>query len=60
MTKEWPGGSYTVMKSNPRVTGGRPFTEIGYKYNSRKCLVFIATDGDISCNKQNAFKGFIA
>ena len=28
---DWPGGSYIVMKSNPRVTGGRPIIEMGYK-----------------------------
>ena len=38
LMKYWPGGSYLVMKSNPRVTGGRPLMDIGYKYNSRKVL----------------------
>ena len=33
------------MKSTPRVAGGIPLVAIGYKYNSRKVLVFIATQG---------------
>ena len=33
------------MKSTPRVTGGRTLLAIGYKYNYRKVLVFIATEG---------------
>ena len=33
------------MKSNPRVTVGIPLMEIGYTYNSRKILGFIATEG---------------
>ena len=33
------------MKSTPRVPGGRPLISIGYKYNSRKVLGFIATEG---------------
>ena len=28
--KYWPVGSYLVMKSTPRVTGGRPLLDIGY------------------------------
>ena len=31
------------MKSTPRVTGDRPPIDIGYKYNYRKVLGFIAT-----------------
>ena len=45
LIKYWPGGSYLVPKSNPRVTGDRPFLTIGYKYSSRKVLGFIATEG---------------
>ena len=37
------GGSYLAMKSTPIVTGERPLLAIGYKYNSRKVLGFIAT-----------------
>ena len=44
--KDWPGGSYLVMKSTPRVSGHIPLMEIGYKYNYRKVLGFIATKGD--------------
>ena len=33
------------MKSIPRVPGGRPLLAIGYKYNYRKVLGFIATKG---------------
>ena len=44
--KDWPGGYYIVMKSNPRVPGGIQLMEIGYKYNSRKVLGCIATERD--------------
>ena len=44
--KDWPGGSYLVMRSTPRVSGGRPLMEIGYKYNYRKVIYFISTKGD--------------
>ena len=27
----WTGGSYLVMKSTPRFTGGRPLMVIGYR-----------------------------
>ena len=40
--KDWPVGSYFVMKITPRVPGGIPLIAIGYKYNSRKVLGFIA------------------
>ena len=30
LTKEWPGGSYIVTKSTPRVPGDRPIMVIGY------------------------------
>ena len=43
--KEWPGGSYLVMKSAPRVTVDIPIIAIGYKYNYRKVLEFISTEG---------------
>ena len=45
LMKDWLIGSYLVMKSNPRVPGGRPLLDIGYKYNSRNILEFIATEG---------------
>ena len=43
--KYFPGGSYLVMRINPRFPGGIPPRAIGYKYNSRKFLGFIATKG---------------
>ena len=46
LMKYWPGGSYLVMKSTPRFPCGRPLLAIGYKYNYRKVLLFIATEGD--------------
>ena len=33
------------MKSTPIVPGGIPLIKIGYKYNYRKVLGFIATEG---------------
>ena len=45
LMKDWPGRSYLVLKSTPIVPGGIPLLAIGYKYNSRKFLVFIATEG---------------
>ena len=44
LTKNWPGGSYLVLRSKPMVPGGRPLIAIGYKYNARKVLSFIVTD----------------
>ena len=46
LMKNWPGGSYIVLKSTPRFPGERPLLAIGYKYNSRKVPGFIATEGD--------------
>ena len=45
LMKYWSGGSYFVMNSNPRVPSGIPLLDIGYNYNSRKVLGFIATEG---------------
>ena len=44
LTKNWPGGSYLVLRSKPMVTGGLLLIDIGYKYNARKVLYFIVTD----------------
>ena len=44
--KDWPGGSYLVLKSTPRFTGETALLAIGYKYNSMKVLGLIATEGD--------------
>ena len=46
--KDWPGGSYLVMKISPIFPVERPLLAIGYKYNSRKVLGFIATEGSRS------------
>ena len=46
--KYWLGGSYLVLKSNQIFTGEIPLLAIGYKYNSRKVLGFIATEGSVS------------
>ena len=43
--KYFPGGSYLVMRITPRVPGGIPTRAMVYKYNSRKFLGFIATEG---------------
>ena len=43
--KYWPERSYLVLKSTPRVPIEIPLMTIGYKYNSRKVLGFIATEG---------------
>ena len=46
--KDWPGGSYLVLKSTPGFPVEIPLLDIGYKNNSRKLLGFIATEGDVS------------
>ena len=38
LTKDWPGGSYIVLRSKPMVPGKSPLLAIGYKYNSRNVL----------------------
>ena len=43
LMKDWPEVSYLVLKSTPRFHGEIPLLVIGYKYNSRKVLGFIAT-----------------
>ena len=48
LMKYWPGGSYILMNSTPRFPIGGPMMSIGYKYNYRKVLGFIATEGDVS------------
>ena len=45
LMKDWPGGSYLFLKITPRFPGETPLLAIGYKYNSRKVLGFIATEG---------------
>ena len=48
LMKYWPGGSYLVMKSTPKAPSGIPLMAIGYKYNSRNVLGFIAAEGGVS------------
>ena len=43
--KYFPGGSYIFMRVTPIFPVDRPPMAIGYKYNSRKFLGFIATEG---------------
>ena len=45
LMKYWPVGPYLVMNSNTIVPGGLPLITIGYKYNSRKVIGFISTEG---------------
>ena len=45
LMKYCPGGKYIFMKSTPRFSGGIPLLAIEYKYNSRKVLGFIDTEG---------------
>ena len=44
LTKDWPGGSYPVLRSKPMVPGDMPLVAIGYKYNAQKVISFIVTD----------------
>ena len=50
LTKDWPGGSYLVLRSKPMVPGYRLIISIGYNYNARKFLYFIVTDNAGSTN----------
>ena len=43
LTKDWPGGSYLVLRSKPMVPGGRLLIDIGYNCNLCKVLSFIVT-----------------
>ena len=45
LMKDWLGRSYLILKITPRFPGERPRLAIGYKYNYRKVLGFIATEG---------------
>ena len=44
LTKDWPGGSYLMLRIKPMVPGGRTLIAIGYKYNTWKVLSFIIID----------------
>ena len=45
LTKDRPGLSYIVLGINPMVPVEMPLLSIGYKYNYRKVLLFLATAG---------------
>ena len=45
LTKDYPGGSYIVLRINPMVPGERRLLAICYKYTDRKVLSFVATAG---------------
>ena len=55
LTKDWPGGSYLMLRSKPMVPGDRPLISIGYKYNARKVLSFIVTYNTGSTNNGIAY-----
>ena len=42
MKKYWTGGSYLVLKRKYVLPGDRSLIAIGYEYNVRKVLYFIA------------------
>ena len=44
LTKDWPGGSYLVLRSKHMVPGYRPIIAIGYKYNGQNVIYFIVID----------------
>ena len=52
---DWLGRLYIVLKSTTRVTGGIPLLELGYKYNYRKVLGFIATEGSRSTKPGDSY-----
>ena len=58
LVNEWPVGSHIVMNSTPRVPGNRPLMAIGYKYNSRKFLEFISTEGYGSTEPCDPYSSF--
>ena len=45
LTKDFTGRSYIVLRSKPMVTGEMTLIAIGYKYNSRKVILVVATEG---------------
>ena len=44
LTKYCKGDSYLMLKIKSTVSGERPLIDIGYKYNVRKILYFVATE----------------
>ena len=57
--KDWPGGSYIVMKITLRIPGVIPLMAIGYKYNSRMVLRSIANEGDGSTEPGDTYLSHI-
>ena len=45
LMKYWPGGSYLFLKITPIFPDERPLLAIWYKYNYRKVLGFVDTEG---------------
>ena len=45
LMKDFPGGSYLVMRSTQRFTGKRTHLAIGYKYNYKRFQRFSANEG---------------
>ena len=45
LTKDWPGGSYIVLRINPMVPGQIMLLSISYKYNSWNVISSVATSG---------------
>ena len=53
--KDWSGGSYIFLKITPRVPGSIPLVVIEHKYNYRKVLGFIATEGGGSTERGDPY-----
>ena len=45
LTKDWPGGSYIVLRRKTMVPGERQLLAIGYNYSHWNVLSFVATAG---------------
>ena len=52
LTKDFPVGSYLVLRINTMVPGGRTLIGIGYKYNTQKVLFFIVIDNTGSTHER--------
>ena len=51
--KNWPAGSHIVLEGNKN---GVELIAIGYKYNKRKVICFIATKGSRNTEPGNPYK----
>ena len=56
--KEWPSGTYTVFEC--RLPNEIGLVAIGYKYNSKKVLCFVATKGAGSTKPGKSYKARFA